>query len=191
MTESICNNQTALQTMQYNAPAITEFVPSKEQFETLNDLTDLLYPLREFITILGAQHYPTLSYCLPLIHGLLTETIHNTQIKDKDVVALKQHLIPLLKWRFDYMIKDEIFVAATFLDFRFKKMEFLTTVTERKAKIKLAKNFLQNVYLSHILDRPIQTEIATHSNLQICSNKDITKEITKTQNKSRKGLFLL
>ena len=45
MTESICNNQTALQTMQYNAPAITEFVPSKEQFETLNDLTDLLYPL--------------------------------------------------------------------------------------------------------------------------------------------------
>ena len=122
---------------------------------------------------------------MPLIHGLLTETIHNTQIKDKDVVALKQHLIPLLKWRFDYMIKDEI------LDFRFKKMEFLTTVTERKAKIKLAKNFLQNVYLSHILDRPIQTEIATHSNLQICSNKDITKEITKTQNKSRKGLFLL
>jgi hypothetical protein len=33
------------------------------------------------------------------------------------------------------MLKAEIFVAATFLDFRFKKMEFITKQPERKAKI--------------------------------------------------------
>ena len=118
-----------------NTATISEFVPTEEDFDTLNDLTDLLYPLREFITILGAQHYPTLSFCLPLIYGLLNGTMHNIELKDKGICTFKDNLIPLLQWRFDYMLKYDIFAAATFLDFRFKKMEFIEKQPEHKAKI--------------------------------------------------------
>ena len=84
-----------------NTATISEFVPTEEDFDILNYLTDLLYPLREFITILGAQHYPTLSFCLPLIYGLLNGTMHNIELKDKSICAFKDNLIPLLQWRFD------------------------------------------------------------------------------------------
>ena len=40
------------------------------------------------------------------------------------------------------MLKDEIFAAATYLDFQFKGMKFLEKQAERKAKIKCAKKFL-------------------------------------------------
>jgi hypothetical protein len=192
MNESICNNKTALQIMQMNAPTITEFVPSKDDFDTLNELTDLLYPLREFITILGAQHYPTLSLCLPLIHGLLNGTIQNIELKDKDVLAFQQNLLPLLEWRFDYILKAEIFVAATFLDFRFKKMEFITKQLERKAKIKLAKQFLTKLYTSHFstdlnITDTSSTQLQTNQDLNKDTSLETTHESTKTQNNTRKS----
>ena len=90
MTESICNNQTALQALQMNTATISEFVPTEEDFDTLNDLTDLLYHLREFITILGAQHYPTLSFCLPLIYGLLNGTVKCTILNSR--IRVSAHL---------------------------------------------------------------------------------------------------
>ena len=57
-----------------------------------------------------------------------------------------------VKWRFDYVVNEKsnvhsLFLAATFLYFRFKKFSFILNHDQRKAAIK--KVFLKDFYKSH------------------------------------------
>ena len=45
-------------------------------------------------------------------------------LKNKDLSILKTCLVCSLKRRFDFVYKDEIFLIATFLDYRYKNFEF-------------------------------------------------------------------
>ena len=45
-------------------------------------------------------------------------------LKNKDLSILKTCVVCSLKRRFDYVNKDEIFLIATFLDYRYKDFEF-------------------------------------------------------------------
>ena len=69
MINSICSNQQALERMSENvnlSSTIKDFIPTKDDFEYLNELADLLCHLYEFITVIGASNYPVLSLLYPL-----------------------------------------------------------------------------------------------------------------------------
>jgi hypothetical protein len=47
-----------------------------------------------------------------------------------------------MELRFDYVIKLEIFQASTYLDFRYKNLQFLPNVTTGNTQTKLRNNLL-------------------------------------------------
>jgi len=69
MINSICCNKLALDIMSSNPNYNTnmgEHVPDEEDFQLLNELAEILYPLQDFITLIGASKYPTISHLYPL-----------------------------------------------------------------------------------------------------------------------------
>ena len=89
-----------------------------------------------------------------MLYGILQESLARVQLKDNDMKILFGSLKASVKWRFDYVINEKsnvhsLFLAATFLDFRFKKFSFILNHDQRKASIKKAKVFLKDFYKCH------------------------------------------
>ena len=97
-----------------------------DEYVILNDLANLILPMKQFIKALNAQYYPTLSLIFPMYHALAHgDKIAKIQIVNKDVAALKECLIMNIKWRFDYVENSNFLKAATFLDYRYKNFSFI------------------------------------------------------------------
>ena len=154
MLDSVSSNQKALQLMAEDKSlnhALVDYMPSKDDFEMIEDLANLLHPLYEFITLLGAKYYPTLSYLFPLVYSLLNNDLSVVKLTDKRILSLRDSLVRVMKWRFDYVINENepthsILLGATFLDFQFKKFSFIADVKQRNAFINKAKTFITNLF---------------------------------------------
>ena len=107
MVNSISINQSALERM-FEEPDVNEkildYVPTATEFVILNDLVNLLLPMKQFVKILSSQKYPSLSLLFPMYHHLAYgDGIKGLKIINKEVSALKEWLIMTIKWRFDYV----------------------------------------------------------------------------------------
>ena len=78
----------------------------------------------------------------------MNNTIRNTEVEFTYLVSLKEKLIKAMEWRFDYVLKLPIFQASTFLDFRYKRLNFLTASKRNEFKRK-AKQFIIGLYNDH------------------------------------------
>ena len=148
MINSICMNQQALQNMAENTlinECIIEYVPTEEDFEYLDQLANMLYPLQDFIRVISASKYPTISHMYPLVYSLINGEIKKTDVVFNYLQTLKDKLITSMNWRFDYVLKMEIFQACTFLDFRYKQLHFLPKSKradfKRQAKLHIIELF--------------------------------------------------
>ena len=59
MLDSISSNNHALELMAQDTTinhAIVDYIPSKDEFQIIDELANLIHPLQEFITILGAKY---------------------------------------------------------------------------------------------------------------------------------------
>ena len=69
MINSICCNERALDIISSN-PSLSQNMgvnlPDSDDFLILNELAEILYPLKDFITLIGASKYPTISHLFPL-----------------------------------------------------------------------------------------------------------------------------
>lgn len=151
MINSICINQEALQNMASNTiinTTIIEYVPSDDDFEFLNQLANMLFPLQDFIRSISASNYPTIGHMYPLVYALMNNTIQNTEVDFTYLVSLKEKLIKSMAWRFDYVLKMPIFQASTFLDFRYKRLHFLTSKKRSEFK-RQAKEYIIDLYNDH------------------------------------------
>jgi hypothetical protein len=108
----------------------------------------MLFPLQDFIRIISASKYPTISHMYPLVYSLINGEIKNTEVVFKYLQTLKGKLITSMNWRFDYVMKMEIFQASTFLDFRYKMFQFLPK-TKRADSKKQAKLYIIDLYNQH------------------------------------------
>ena len=144
-------NQQALENMVDNAAneCIVDYVPTEQDFEYLDQLANMLYPLQDFIKIISASKYPTISHMYPLVYKLINGEINNTEVDFTYLVTLKEKLITSMKWRFDYVFKLEIFQASTYLDFRYKHLQFLPNATKRIEFKKQAKQQIIHLYNQH------------------------------------------
>ncbi len=151
MINSICINQEALQNMASNTlinAAIIDYVPSEDDFDYLNQLANLLHPLQDFIRIISASKYPTISHMYPLVYSIMNNTLANTEVDFTFLIKMRAKLVKSMEWRFDYVLKLPIFQACTFLDFRYKRLSFLVANKRSEFK-KKAKAYILELYKDH------------------------------------------
>ena len=75
MLDSIVSNEKALCQMLTNVTinkSLIGHVPTDTEFILINDLCNLMFPLQDFISTIGASNYPTISFLYPLIYNLET-----------------------------------------------------------------------------------------------------------------------
>jgi hypothetical protein len=67
-----------------------------------------------------------------------------------EIETIRLKLISCLKQRFDFLLNNndtsKVYWAMTFLDCRFKGFSFISKIEERKAKLQIAKEFLETYY---------------------------------------------
>ena len=154
MIDSITLNQAALTSMalEKENAIIVKNMPTQPEFETIQKLILLLKPIFEMTNLLGGQKYASISFLYPIVYSLIIHDLPSMKISDNDVKKLCNQFGEELQGRFNFVLSDKIFLAATFLDFRFKKFEFISTLSERKTKIIDAKNWIIEWYETNIQD---------------------------------------
>jgi hypothetical protein len=73
MLDSIAGNEAALFQILTNKTinkSLIGNVPNEGEFVTINEICNLLFPLQDFISTIGASNYPTLSFLYPLVYNL-------------------------------------------------------------------------------------------------------------------------
>ena len=133
MMESICKN-------------VRRNLPSDHEFEVLSDVCDLLQPLKDLTSQLSGQNYVTSSIAFPAVYSLINNTLMDIRISSELVNDLRNVLIKELEKRFDYLLSEDIYVAITFLDFKFKNFKFVCDERARQDFQNRAKQYLRNHY---------------------------------------------
>jgi hypothetical protein len=85
---------------------------------------------------------------LPLVSQLLNGTIEDLDIQYDSLCVLKERLLTSLECRFDYVEKSDALLASTYLDYRYKDLNFVESEEEREEKKGRAHKYLQNLYNS-------------------------------------------
>lgn len=124
---------------------------------------------------LSGRDYITISILFPFIYNLVNFQLKNINLKIEDVRAVKDELIESLNKRFLYIFQNDIFLASTFLDFRFKKFEFIKNQNERVSYLDKAKRFLNDFNDQISID-----QIDTNSNNRVNSTSQLDTQSSKS-----------
>ena len=140
MIDSIFINKGALISLSIDFinKTIKLFVPNNSEFDLIEDLCLILKPIKQLTVSLSGRDYITISILFPFIYNLVNFQLKNINLKIEDVRAVKDELIESLNKRFLYIFQTDIFLAFTFLDFRFKKFEFIKNQNERVSYLEKA-----------------------------------------------------
>ena len=98
---------------------------TSDEFEFIDEFCNLLEPLKDFTVLLSAKKYVTISFLYPLIYSLLNGTLSNIELHSQDLLDIREVLLDSIKQRFDYIFKNNVFLASTFLDYNYKNFDFL------------------------------------------------------------------
>ena len=137
MLDSICVNKDALKSMSLLpniSKSIENFVPEDSEFKTIDELCDLLKPLKDLTVLLSGSDY-SINFLYPTIYNLTNNVFPETSFNCIEIMNIRDELIKNLSGRFKYLFESDIFLAATFLDFQFKKFEFIKNEESRKIAI--------------------------------------------------------
>lgn len=130
MLESIILNKEALITLCKDSckslKSIKINMLDEGELKVIESLCDLLSPIKSLTEALSSCKSVTISLLYPSIHGLLYDTFSKKSYTDDNVDFLKVTLVKSIEGRFNYLLKDSMFLAATMLDFRFKKVNQLS-----------------------------------------------------------------
>ena len=155
MLDSICVNKDALKSMSLLpniSKSIENFVPEDSEFKTIDELCDLLKPLKDLTVLLSGSDY-SINFLYPTIYNLTNNVFPETSFNCIEIMNIRDELIKNLSGRFKYLFESDIFLAATFLDFQFKKFEFIKNEESRKIAIDKACVFLRNFYQDIVLPK--------------------------------------
>ena len=103
-------------------------------------------------------------------------------------------LLSSLQQRFGYVYDNEIFLAAGFWDYKYKNFEFFGDATKSKAKLKLIKSYLMDLYKSNMV--PNGTSNSTQDSATVAQTQTQAQsqsQLTLTDNNPRRkqpGIFV-
>nr|XP_047143006.1 zinc finger BED domain-containing protein 4-like [Hydra vulgaris] len=209
MIESIITNKTALDMISIEFQNIKDYLPTATEFKVLEDLCDLLHPIKELTKLFSGKKYVTVTFLFPTLYSLLNEILESQPIFTELVKTFQKELLRSLKGRFKYIFANDFFLAATFLDFKFRKFEFIKNDIYRYECISKAKMFIKTFYEMHLketeeIDITIETNCLNNTlnssnssadntikTFQQLSTSPIANNITLVNNKRRKSINLI
>ena len=152
MLDAICNNKAALNLIfqAENSPIDSKNVLTNDEFDLIDEICNLLVPLKEITVKLSASNYVSISSLLPDIHDLVNYKIYNIKLKHAELIPIQSELVRCLKGRFAYLLNDSKFYGITMLDYRYRNLEFIQDTTKRAEKRTLGTAFLVDYFNSRI-----------------------------------------
>lgn len=125
MLLSIYNNQVPLKSMELDHSLTSGSIPNDEEMNTICELCTLLEPAKNLTVLLSGRHYVTITHVFPQLYSLLNYELDEFDFENSDIRALKDALADSLRVRFRYVLNDSFFAALTFLDYDYKRFEFI------------------------------------------------------------------
>lgn len=117
------------------------------EMSVIEDLIKLLVPLKEATRIVSASDYVPSSTILPVVTYLL-EFLHlfSSEINEVETIARQMH--DELSERSTAYFKGKIILAASFMDPRYRTLEFIKSAGERDQAIFDAQQYIKSIYKS-------------------------------------------
>ena len=170
MVDSILTNKDAICSMALDPinSCIKDYVPLETEFSLLDELSILLQPLQELTKVFSGRMYVTSTILYPSIHWLMNTSLLDISLDSHELIEIRQDLITSLNKRFKYVFDNDLFLAATFLNYKYRKFEFIIDASDRFIKINQAKNYIISFY-----------EKNRQKNLTASSSSSISQEITE------------
>ncbi|CAF1106996.1 unnamed protein product [Brachionus calyciflorus] len=199
MLESILANKYVLTSLSCENSSIKNEMLSEFEFKQVDELCKILEPLKDLTEFLSGSKYVTCSILHPAIYTLINFELPNKIINDKYLIILKDELKTILKKRYSYILendKNDFFIAATYLDFNYKKFTYVQNESESFELIRRAKNFIKNLGNKHFnaniesLSRQVNStstnslqanQMSTSQIVNNCSQNQITESIPLAQ----------
>lgn len=97
------------------------------EFSVLQDVCNILEPLKELTEYLSGSRYTTSSILYPAIYSLINIELPAVQMVTSEMAELRDELIDILGRRFYYVLDErvnELYIMACFLDVRYKSSSF-------------------------------------------------------------------
>ena len=127
-----------------------------------------------------------------MINGGLSDI----KLVNECLVKLRLGLIDSIKKRFKYVFDNNLFIASTFMNYKFKKFEFVSDIDERANLISIAKHYIIDLHKlkfnndtanilcsnSHTVTTPASLQAATQTQLLV----DISNNLLINQNSKKK-----
>lgn len=112
----------------YIYPAMSECnnpmdILNREEVKILADVLQMMIPIRDVITEISGDNYPTCSIIIPIVH-CLKQKISHIQPETKIGQHFKEIMKVTMTARFLNFEKCQLFSISTILDPRFKKVPF-------------------------------------------------------------------
>ena len=197
MIDSILSNKDALMSMALNIEnkTIKPFVPDENEFSVLDDLSNLLEPLKELTTSFSGKIYSTITCLYPCIYWMINGGLSDIKLVNECLVKLRLGLIDSINKRFKYVFDNNLFIASTFMNYKFKKFEFVSNIDERANLISIAKHYIIDLHKlkfnndtanilssnSHIVTTPASSLAASQTQLLV----DISNNPLINQNRKK------
>ena len=176
MIESILTNKTALGRISIEYQIIKDSLPSANEFKVLEDLCELLHPIKEQTKHFSGKKYVTVTFLFSTLYSLLNGILESQPIFTELVKTFQKELLRSLKGPFNYIFADDFFLTATFLDFKFRKFEFIESDIDRHECITKAKMFIKTFHEIHLKESE-EIDITIETN---CLNNTLNSSNTST-----------
>ena len=124
-----------------------QYVLNETEIKNLASAVDILHCFDYATTLLSGSTYNTISVCIPIIY-MISQNLEEQNTNSNFATVLKKELLYSLDFYCDkYQLKhNKVYLAATFLDPRFKNFSVLPELP-RKEALKNSKKFIKE-YLS-------------------------------------------
>ncbi len=160
-------NDRDLQRQNKTVETISRNFPRQNEFNINSDLLNLFRPLKELTLEFNAYKYTNCSILFPTIYGLAHG--YDFDLATTEVISAAEQFLVGLCERFGYLLDGEhteLFLSITFLDYRFKNLEFIPDLEVRNKYKQRIKSFLLNHYLNQIASEPTLTLHTQHAQAQ-------------------------
>ena len=93
---------------------IKDSLPSANEFKVLEDLCDLLHPIKEQTKHFSGKKYVTVTFLFSTLYSLLNGILESQPIFTELVKTFQKELLRSLKGRFKYIFADDFFLTSYF-----------------------------------------------------------------------------
>ena len=108
-------------------PSKTHLSLETKDIKLLEDLRDLLKPLKELTILMSSQSYATLSIVLPSLHKLINKHLAINESDSNVIKDFKTTMLEDLRKRYVYGSSPrKVLVLASFFDPRFRDLGFVS-----------------------------------------------------------------